>query len=88
MKLSLFFSSSVCVAAMHYNENALRQQARRKDGALKWKIKYPKVKKGEATIYPFRGAQTYSKLDRVPVSLIATTPVSPCSLSCSHTYLQ
>ncbi|KAL1475488.1 hypothetical protein MTO96_037256 [Rhipicephalus appendiculatus] len=38
------------LAALHYNENADREQAVTKDGELRWKIRHPKAKKGEPVI--------------------------------------
>ncbi|KAJ4940324.1 hypothetical protein JOQ06_026632, partial [Pogonophryne albipinna] len=40
----------VTLAAMHYNENAGRPQAETKEGKLRFKIRYPKFKKGGYTV--------------------------------------
>ncbi|KAH6920867.1 hypothetical protein HPB50_028142 [Hyalomma asiaticum] len=47
--------SSVCmpvwcvIAALHFNENADKGQASTKSGELRWRIKHPKARKGEAS---------------------------------------
>ena len=59
------FSAMKCrleLAALHYNENGGRSQARTKDGKLQFKIRYPKYKKGGYIVQRRQTAATYGKL--------------------------
>lgn len=40
----------VLLAAIHQNENTERRQAITKGGDLRWKVAYPKAKKGDHTL--------------------------------------
>ena len=54
--------SRIYIAAMHFNENANRQQATTKDGVQRWKVSYPKAKRGEeCVVKPQKVAATYGK---------------------------
>ncbi|KAK3731987.1 hypothetical protein QZH41_013225 [Actinostola sp. cb2023] len=47
------------LAALHYNENANREQAKNKDGEEQYYIKYPKAKKGGYVVAKISTACTY-----------------------------
>jgi hypothetical protein len=50
------------VAALHFNENGQRHQARTKAGELQWQLTYPKGKKGKhAVVKPHKTPITYGK---------------------------
>ncbi len=68
-------SFRLLVAALHYNENSEREQARGSDGKPAFLVKYPKYKKGEYIIRAKKTTPTYGKLfenvlcDNVSVTL-------------------
>jgi hypothetical protein len=47
------------LAVLHFNENYGRDQARTKDGTARYKIAYPKFKKGEYTVRKISVECTY-----------------------------
>ncbi|XP_059419942.1 uncharacterized protein LOC132155140 isoform X2 [Carassius carassius] len=54
------------LAAMHYNENANREQATTTEGQAVYKIVFPKSKKGECTAKPVKIEPTYIFVDPKP----------------------
>lgn len=46
---------------MHYNENASRPQAVTKEGHVRYTLKFPKYKKGQATVSKVLTDATYGK---------------------------
>lgn len=61
----------ICLAILHYNENADRPQARTQaEGKLQWKVVYPKSKKGqEAVVKPVKEKVTYGEFTASLVQL-------------------
>jgi hypothetical protein len=56
------FSCRLFCSNLHYNENSAREQARTRDGKLRWAIKYPKAFKGEkAVAKPVKEKPSYGK---------------------------
>ena len=53
------------LAALHYNENSGRQQAKTKAGDNRYAIQYPKYKKGGYIVRNLLVESTYSKLHTV-----------------------
>ncbi|XP_034004897.1 uncharacterized protein LOC117497111 isoform X4 [Trematomus bernacchii] len=49
----------LCLAAMHPNENADREQATTAAGLLVYKLAYPKARRGECTAKPVKKDPTY-----------------------------
>lgn len=49
------------MAALHYNENANRAQAKTKTGQERFNLRFPKYKKGEATVVKVLTNTTYGK---------------------------
>lgn len=47
------------LAALHYNENADKGQAVTRSGELRWKVKHPKARKGEASVSSIKQEPTY-----------------------------
>jgi hypothetical protein len=47
------------LAALHYNENASRQQLLDKDGQPLYVVRFPKWKKGEFSVLPVKEDSTY-----------------------------
>ena len=66
------------VAGLHFNENGKRQQSRTKDGQQKWKLSYPKAKKGEECVVkpqkvaPTFGNYIYQEIHIIHVAIIYT----------------
>ena len=58
--LQLYFCR-LYLAAMHYNENADREQATTSAGQPVFKVVFPKSRKGEVTARPVKTDPTYSK---------------------------
>lgn len=58
-----FVMNRLHVAALHYNENANRGQAETKGGKLRYKVRYPKFKKGEAIITKVMKNPTFSEFE-------------------------
>ena len=56
------FSFRLYLAAMHFNENAGRCQAKTNSGRLRYKLSFPKAKKGAATVKAVKTQPTYCKL--------------------------
>ncbi|XP_055958272.1 uncharacterized protein LOC126827962 [Patella vulgata] len=52
-------NARLLLAAMHNNENCVRQQATKRDGTAKWKIAYPKAKHGDHTLKPVLDSCSY-----------------------------
>ena len=51
--------SSVQLAVLHYNENAVRHQATTKDGKPLYRTTYVKWKQGAAVVRPLEAAVTF-----------------------------
>ncbi|KAK7881412.1 hypothetical protein WMY93_029821 [Mugilogobius chulae] len=51
------------LAALHYNENAIRAQAATASGELRWSIKYPKYKHGDYTVRALKTTPTSGYVD-------------------------
>ena len=49
------------LAALHYNENGMRDQATTKDGDKRYNVVFPKFKSGESTIREVKVACTFGK---------------------------
>ena len=49
------------LAALHWNENSDKEQAKTKDGELRWKVSFPKYKKKDIA-QPVREEATYGML--------------------------
>lgn len=49
------------IAALHYNENSNKIQAKTKDGKPRYNIYFPKAKKGEYSVKPIMQASTFGK---------------------------
>lgn len=49
------------LAALHFNENANRAQARNRDGALEFVLRFPKFRKGACTVGKVMTQQTFGK---------------------------
>ena len=47
------------IAALHFNENAKRDQAKNKDGALQFVLRFPKFRKGDSSVAKIRTKPTY-----------------------------
>lgn len=50
------------MAALHFNENVAKDQARKQDGAPQWKVSYPKYKNGGAVVKPVKEPVTYGEI--------------------------
>ena len=48
-------------AALHFNENASREQARNREGSLEYKIVFPKYKKGGFIVRKITTDCTYGR---------------------------
>ncbi|KAM4726695.1 uncharacterized protein FYW61_012459 isoform 2-T4 [Anableps anableps] len=55
----------VILAALHFNENVGKERARKLDGAQRWKVSYPKFKKGGAVVRPVKESDTYDYVRRL-----------------------
>ncbi|XP_008280196.1 uncharacterized protein LOC103357415 [Stegastes partitus] len=55
----------LCLAAIHFNENVTRGQLKTKDGALVYKIKCPKTKKGKCSIQAVKTKPTSGYVDNL-----------------------
>ncbi|XP_077501401.1 uncharacterized protein LOC144112437 [Amblyomma americanum] len=66
------------LAALHYNENSGRGQARTKDGTLRWCVRYPKAAGGDPTACPVKEPPTHGYvkclLDKVVAMAESTQP--------------
>ena len=57
-----FVICRIYIAALHFNENGSRQQATTREGEAKWKMSYPKAKKGkECVVKPQKIEATFGK---------------------------
>ena len=54
---------------MHYNENANRGQAKTKKGEKRFLLRFPKYKKGEATVVKLLKEPTYGENLMLTISL-------------------
>ena len=54
-----FLNVRLLLAALHFNENYDRAQAKTRDGTERIRIVFPKQKKGEFTPKPVPVAETY-----------------------------
>lgn len=59
---SYTYTYRLLIAALHFNENYDREQAKTKDGAERIKISFPKQKQGGFTPKPVPVPKTYRKL--------------------------
>ncbi|KAH7954409.1 hypothetical protein HPB49_018262 [Dermacentor silvarum] len=53
------------LAALHYNENADKGQAMTQSGELRWKVKHPKARNGEASVSSLKQEPTYGYVNRL-----------------------
>ena len=54
------------LAALHYNENSAKKKSKTKSGTLKYKLVYPKAKKGEeAAVKPTKNEATYEYVQKL-----------------------
>ena len=53
------YCDRLLLAALHYNENADREQATNNDGQLQYSIRFPKYKKGSFTVTALKEDPTY-----------------------------
>ncbi|XP_049516299.1 uncharacterized protein LOC125942187 [Dermacentor silvarum] len=53
------------LAALHYNENADKGQAVTLSGELRWKVKHPKARNGEASVSSIKQEPTYGYVSRL-----------------------
>lgn len=58
-------NARVLLAAIHQNENTERRQAITKGGDLRWKVAYPKAKKGDHTLKAVLDTCSYEYVDRL-----------------------
>lgn len=58
-------NARVLLAAIHQNENTERRQAITKGGDLRWKVAYPKAKKGDHTLKAVMDTCSYEYVDRL-----------------------
>ncbi|KAM9394172.1 uncharacterized protein KZ484_005250 isoform 1-T1 [Pholidichthys leucotaenia] len=70
----------LCLAAMHYNENAGRKQAKNRDGELVFIIRYPKFKNGRYTLQAKKVHPTFEYVDDLMNTLFQKTLVDPTHL--------
>ncbi|KAM9391758.1 uncharacterized protein KZ484_003309 [Pholidichthys leucotaenia] len=70
----------LCLAAMHYNENAGRKQAKNRDGELVFIIRYPKFKNGGYTLQAKKVHPTFEYVDDLMNTLFQKTLVDPTHL--------
>ena len=61
-QLQPIYTFRLYLAAMHFNENAGRTQARTTSGKLRYKVLFPKAKKGAHTVKAVKTQATYCKL--------------------------
>ncbi|CAN7981801.1 unnamed protein product [Ixodes pacificus] len=54
-----------CLAALHFNDNAEREQAITKDGDHQWKGKKPKARKGHHVVCPVKTEITYGYVQKL-----------------------
>ncbi|KAH7986783.1 hypothetical protein HPB49_025756 [Dermacentor silvarum] len=57
------------LAALHYNENADKGQAVTLSGELRWKVKHPKARNGEASVSSIKQEPTYASPIKVLIVL-------------------
>ena len=57
--LHIAFELRLMLTALHYNENADRQQAQDRNGVLKFSVRFPKYKKGEYSVTPVKESPTF-----------------------------
>ena len=50
------------LAAMHYNENASREHAQTAQGTLRYRVTYPKYKKGDYVVRKILTKSTYGTI--------------------------
>lgn len=62
-----YYNHRLLMAALHFNENYNREQAKTRDGKERIKIAFPKQKRGEFTPKPVPVSKTYRKLFTVPL---------------------
>ena len=55
------FTSRTQLAALHFNENSTRGQAQTQDGNLRYKISFPKHKRGDYIVRVIKENPTYGK---------------------------
>ena len=59
--MQTLFDFRLCLSALHYNENSERLQEVTVDGRPKYKICFPKAKKGKNTVREIKTKATYGK---------------------------
>lgn len=70
------------LAALHFNENMAKEQARKQDRAQRWKVSYPKFKKGGAVVRPVKESDTYGEFNSLVCNKISK------GKSCMNLYLE
>ncbi|XP_063048714.1 uncharacterized protein LOC134445189 isoform X2 [Engraulis encrasicolus] len=65
------------LAALHFNENARRCQAKTSSGRLKFKMSFPKAKKGAASVKPVKTAPTYNYIFELMELLFKEVVLNP-----------
>lgn len=73
-----FPTCRLLLAALHYNENANRQQAETTAGQRQFKISFPKYKAGGYTVCQVLVSPTYSESD------VTTTEIHTCAKIANH----
>ncbi|XP_061170182.1 uncharacterized protein LOC133179442 [Saccostrea echinata] len=63
--------SRILLAALHYNENGMREHASTKEGNKRFDIIFPKYKKGEYTVREVKVECTYEYIERLMNSAVS-----------------
>lgn len=56
----LFFNTRLHLAAIHFNENSTRQQAKNQNGDVIYSVSFPKGRQGEGVVKEVKVKQTFS----------------------------
>lgn len=59
--MALFFFNRLLLAALHFNENSTRQQAKNQNGDLIYSVSFPKGRHGEGVAKEVKVKQTFSR---------------------------
>ncbi|KAL1473889.1 hypothetical protein MTO96_038395 [Rhipicephalus appendiculatus] len=60
-----FKGNGSVLSALHYNENADNAQATTQSGELRWRVKHPKARHGEATVSSIKVDPSYKYVRRL-----------------------
>ncbi|KAK3107593.1 hypothetical protein FSP39_017919 [Pinctada imbricata] len=88
--LSFSYHGMFCrlvLAALHFNENNNRSQATTVDGSLKYKIVFPKYKRGESIVRKIPVESTYEYVDSLMKIVFGLAPVSRMNKSGVQLYI-